>query len=148
MKVTNRIEMNATPKEVFYWLEEPDRAMAWMTSVTRSEIINETPNRVGTTFREYIEDSGRGTEMRGVVTEFVPDERFAVHLEGDHSSVDVCFILEEIGGMTRLTQNVELRFKGALKVLSVFLRGSIKKKITSQTQDGFAELRKLCEQHG
>jgi len=71
LKVVNRIEINATPAEVFYWLEEPDRAKQWITSVTKSEIIKETPNKVGTTSREYIEENGRGLEMEGVVTEFV-----------------------------------------------------------------------------
>jgi len=132
MKITNRIEINATPEKVFYWLEEPNRAMEWMTSVTRSEIIKETPNKVGTTFREYIEENGRGTEMRGVVTEFVLNKRFAVHLEGDFNSVVVSFNLKEKGGITQLMQNVEFRLKGVLRVLSVFLCVSIKKKIKSQ----------------
>ena len=119
--------------------------MQWMTSVTRSEIIKETPSRVGTTFREYIEEDGRGTEMHGVVTEFVSNERFAVHLEGDFNSVDVSFSLEEKAGVTQLTQNVQLSFKGMLKVLSVFLRVSIKKKIVNQAQKELAKLKELCE---
>ncbi len=146
MKISNRIEIKAAPEKVFYWLEDPDRAMKWMTSVTKSEIIKETPLKVGTTFREYIEENGRGTEMHGVVTEFVSNERFAVHLEGDFTSADVSFILEENGEVTHLTQNVELRFKGMLKVLSVFIRASIKKKIIRQAQNEFARLKELCEQ--
>jgi len=146
VKVVNSIEINAMPERVFYWLEEPDRAMQWMTSVTRSEIIKETPNRVGTTFREYVEEEGHGIEMHGVITEFVSNERFAVHLESKLNSVDVSFSLEGKSGKTQLTQNAELRFKGMLKVLSVFLRASIKKKITSQVQGEFTRLKELCEQ--
>ena len=145
MKIVNRIDVRATPEAVFHWLEDPERAMQWMTSVTRSEIIKETPSRVGTTFREYIEEDGRGTEMHGVVTEFVSNERFAVHLEGDFNSVDVSFSLEEKAGVTQLTQNVQLGFKGMLKVLSAFLRVSIKKKIVNQAQKELAKLKELCE---
>jgi carbon monoxide dehydrogenase subunit G len=145
MKIVNRIDVRATPEAVFHWLEDPERAMQWMTSVTRSEIIKETPSRVGTTFREYIEEDGRGTEMHGVVTEFVSNERFAVHLEGDFNSVDVSFSLEEKAGVTQLTQNVQLSFKGMLKVLSAFLRVSIKKKIVNQAQKELAKLKELCE---
>jgi carbon monoxide dehydrogenase subunit G len=145
MKIVNRIDVRATPEAVFHWLEDPERAMQWMTSVTRSEIIKETPSRVGTTFREYIEEDGRGTEMHGVVTEFVSNERFAVHLEGDFNSVDVSFSLEEKAGVTQLTQNVQLSFKGMLKVLSAFLRASIKKKIVNQAQKELAKLKELCE---
>jgi carbon monoxide dehydrogenase subunit G len=146
MKISNKIEIKALPEKVFYWLEDPDRAMEWMTSVTKSEIIKETTDRVGTTFREYIEENGRGTEMHGVVTEFVSNERFAVHLEGDFISVKVNFVLEEKGCMTQLTQNVELGFKGMLKVLSIFLRASLKKKIIHQAQNEFSRLKELCEQ--
>lgn len=143
MKVVNRLEINTKPEKVFYWLEAPDRAMKWMTSVTRTEIIKETPDRVGTTCREYVEENGRGTEMRGVFTEFVSNERFAVQLEGDFNAVDVNFILNEKGDMTELTQNVELRFKGLLKILCLFLGSSIKKKILSQTESEFARLNAL-----
>ncbi|UCE58667.1 MAG: hypothetical protein JSU63_14635 [Phycisphaerales bacterium] len=119
-----------------------------MTSVTRGEIIKETPNKIGTTFREYIEEDGRGIEMHGVVTKFVSNKRFAVHLESKLNSVNVSFSLEDKDGLTQLVQNIELQFKGMLKVLSVFLRASIKKKITSQAQREFSRLKEPCEQDG
>jgi uncharacterized protein YndB with AHSA1/START domain len=146
VKIVNGIEINASPEKVFYWLEKPERARRWMTSVTKDKIVNETPNKVGTTFREYIEEDGRGIEMQGVITEFVSNKRFAVHLESKINSVDVCFDLEEKGSMTQLTQNVILRFKGMMKVLSVFLRSSIKKKIKNQAESELAQLKELCEQ--
>lgn len=148
MKVLNSIKINAPPEKVFYWLEEPERARKWMPSVTEDEIINETPNKIGTTFREYIEEDGRGIEMQGVITEFVSNERFAVHLESKINSVDVCFVLEQQHSITQLIQNVAFRFRGIMKVLSVFLRSSIKKKIKSQAQSDFAMLKELCEQDG
>jgi hypothetical protein len=146
MRVSNIIEIQSSSKKVFYWLDDPNRAKKWMTSVTKYEIIKETTNRVGTTFREYIEENGRGIEMIGVVMEFVSNERFAVHLESDINSVDVSFILEQKGGITQLTQNAEIHFKGMPKVLSLLLRASIKKKILRQSQGELARLKELCEQ--
>ena len=148
MNIVNRIDINAAPETVFYWLEDPDRAKQWVTSVTKSEFIEETPNRVGTTFREYVEEGGRGLEMQGVVTAFVPNQRFAVHLESKVNSVDVDFTLHPKGSMTQLIQNIEMRFKGLLRLLSVFLGGSVKKKIKTQAQSEFARLKELCEQRG
>ena len=148
MKISNLIEIQATPEKVFYWLEEPDRAKKWMTSVTRSEIHKVTPNRIGTTFSEYIEENGRGIEMRGIVTEFVPKKRFAVHLESEINSVDVRFTLIEKGSTTQLKQDAILRFKGMMKVLSIFLRATIRKNITRQTKKEFAKLKELCELDG
>jgi len=146
VNIINRIEIAATPEKIFYWLEEPERGKQWMTSVTRGEILQKTPNKVGTTFREYIEEDGRGIEMEGVITEFVSNEKFAVHLESKLNTLDVCFILEGKGPLTQLTQNFDLRFKGKMKVLSMFMRLSIKKKIKSQAQREFARLKELCEQ--
>jgi uncharacterized protein YndB with AHSA1/START domain len=145
MKISNEIEIQATRKKVFYWLDDPNRAKEWMTSVTRSEILKETPNRIGTTFSEYIEENGHGIEMRGIVTEFVSNERFAVHLESDINTVDVRFTLIEKGNMTQLKQDALIHFKGMMKVVSIFLRTAIKKKISSQTQKEFARLKELCE---
>jgi uncharacterized protein YndB with AHSA1/START domain len=148
MKISNLIEIQSTPEKVFYWLEDPDRAKKWMTSVTRSEIHKETSDRIGTTFSEYIEENGRGIEMRGIVTEFVSKERFAVHLESEINSVDVRFTLIEKGSTTQLKQDAIIRFKGMMKFLSIFLRATIRKNITRQTKREFAKLKELCELDG
>lgn len=143
VKVINTTEINATPARVFYWLEEPKRAKEWVTSVTRSEFIKKTPNRVGTTFREYVEEDGQGIEMQGVVTEFQLNEVFAVHLESESHSADVRFVLTENAGSTQLTQSVELHLKNEL---SEDVLDSIKKSIMNQAQSEFARLKELCEQ--
>ena len=145
MKIVNTIEINATADRVFGWLEDPNRAMEWMTSVTKGEIIEETSDIVGTTFREYIEENGRGTEMRGVITACDKNSRLAFHLEGDFNTVDVVFSLAEEGSVTRLTQTADVYFKGALRILSVIMGSAFKKKAISQAQEEFKRLKELCE---
>lgn len=145
MKFSNNIIISASAKKVFYWLEDPDRAKQWMTSVKKSEIIKEIPDRVGTTFCEYIEEDGRGTEMHGIITEFIRNERFAVHLEGEYNSVDVCFRFKEKGSLTQLSQDVDLRFKGIMKILSIFIKRSLRAKIHRQSYAEFEKLKELCE---
>ena len=147
MKYTNTIEIRNTADKVFYWLEDPSRAVAWMTSVSKTEIVDETPNMVGTTFRETVEENGRGTEMKGVVTGFVSNKHLAFHLEGEFNSVDVDYTLQEEGRITHLTQTADVRFKGLLRLLSVFLGPILKKKIEEQARGEFDKLKKLCEQH-
>ena len=145
MKLSYAIEINSNPEKVFYWLGDPRRAMEWMTSVTRYEIINKTPDWIGTTFSEYIEENGQGTEMRGVVTDFVKNERIGMQLEGDYNSVVVIITLEEKGGSTRVTYEADVQFRGMLKVMSAAFGGSFKKKIMEQTREEFAKLKELCE---
>ena len=98
MKLANSIKINSSIQNVFYWLEDPNRAMQWMTSVTKTEMTHETEEIVGSTFREYIQENGKGTYMQGVVTAYEIDSRMAMHLEGDYNIVDVEYLLEEKDG--------------------------------------------------
>ena len=147
MKISNAIEIQAPPEKVFFWLEDPDRAMKWMKSVTEYEVLNKTQNMVGTTFHEYVEENGQKVELHGIVTKFISNEIFAVHLESDYNSVDVCFTLKNNENRTQLIQNIEIQFKGRLRLFGIFLSAYIKKKIKSQTQKEFAQLKDLCEQN-
>ncbi|UCF39045.1 MAG: SRPBCC family protein [Acidobacteriota bacterium] len=143
MKLVHSIEIKATPEQVFYWIERPERAKRWVMNVSRSEYIKETPERVGTTFREYVEEGGKGIEMMGVVTEFQPNRLFAVHLESESHTADVSFVLQERSGRTVLTQDIELHFKNRLDEA---VYDAIKQGIMNQSRSEFAELKRLCEQ--
>ena len=50
MRISSTIKIKATPAKVFTWLEDPERAMKWQTSVTKYKIIKDTLDKVGTTF--------------------------------------------------------------------------------------------------
>jgi uncharacterized protein YndB with AHSA1/START domain len=143
MKIVNKVEIMAAPERVFYWIERPDKAKQWVTNVARSEYITKTAERIGTTFREYVEEGGQGIEMMGIITEFQPNRLFAVHLESDLHTADVSFVLKGEDGRTLLTQNVELHFKNKLNEAAC---DSIKKSIKDQAKSEFAELKRLCEQ--
>ena len=146
MKLSVSIDIRSTPERVFYWLGDPDRAMQWMESVTRYEIIDQTPDMVGTTFREYMQDGERETEMRGIVTEYVPNKSFGMHLESDYHIVDVRHNLEENGDITQVSQEAEISFKGFMKVIMLFLWPLLKRNITQQSLSELAKLKELCEQ--
>ncbi len=147
MRISNVIEIRNTPENVFSWLEDPRRAIQWMKSVSKTEIIAETADKIGTTFREIVEENGRGTELHGVVTDFVLNKRLAFHLESDFNIVDVSYTLEEKGGNTQLRQNAEIHFKGTSRLLSILVGPAFKKKIIKQAQSEFARLKELCEQN-
>ena len=145
MKITQSVEIRATVEEVFHWLGDPTRAMEWMTSVSRTEIIDQTPDWIGTTFRETVEEDGRGTELRGVVTDFRENERMAFHLEGKFNTVDVVWTLRDKGQRTEVSQMAEVKFRGPMRILSTVLGSAFKKKVMAQGQREFARLKALCE---
>ena len=62
MHVNLNVEIDQPLDAVFPWIADSQRAMKWMTSVSASEILEETPEKVGTTFRERVEENGKWKE--------------------------------------------------------------------------------------
>jgi uncharacterized protein YndB with AHSA1/START domain len=145
MKLTYSMDFKCTPERVWYWLGTPERAMKWQTNVSRTEILERTPNTIGTTFRETIEESGSSVEMQGIVTDYRENESLAMHMSGKYNVVDIEWRIEEMGEHTRLTLYSDIRFKSLVKILSIFMRPVFKKRITEQLQREFARLKELCE---
>ena len=145
MDISHAIDIRAAPQEVFSWLKDPERAKAWMTSVSRTEYLHRTPEVVGTTFRETVADEGGAAELQGVITAYCPGELIAFHLEGQYNVVDVAYRLEEIGGCTRLTQSARIRFKGLVRLMSLLMGAKFKQNILDQSRKEFAKLKELCE---
>lgn len=146
MKILHTVDIHHPPEKVFHWLNNPERAMTWMTSVAKTEILYEAPDMVGTTFREIVAEKGQGTELHGVVTDYRPNQLIAFHLSGKFNVVDVAYYLEGIANGTRLTQRADIRFKAFLKLLSILIGPILKKNLMAQSQKEFARLKELCEQ--
>jgi uncharacterized protein YndB with AHSA1/START domain len=145
MKISFSIDINSPPVTVFSWVENPEKAMKWMTSVARGEILHETPERVGTTFREVVEEDGNGVELQGMITDYKPDRLISFHLESRVNVVDVEYCVEAIQSGTRLTQNANVHWKFPVNVISIFMGVKMKQNISAQAQDEFKKLKELCE---
>jgi hypothetical protein len=83
--------------------------------------------------------------MQGVITEYVANERFAVHLVSSRHTADVRFTLTRLQDSTRLTRELDLRLKGLTRYVSIFLRPMLKKNINTEAEGKFATLKRLCE---
>ena len=145
MKISMAVDIHSAPEEVFSWLKDPEKAKEWMTSVSETEMLSGTPNMVGATFRETIQDQNGQTEMLGEVTGYQENERIAFRLSGAYNTVDVEFRLEKNGEQTRITQNAEVRFRSFMRIVSIFLGPVLKREITAQSLKEFAQLKILCE---
>ncbi len=145
MKISLSIDIDSPPARVFGWLESPGKAMQWMTSVARTEILYETPERVGTTFREVVEENGNGVELQGTITGFTPDRSISFHLTSRVNELDVEYGVEAIPTGTRLTQNANVRWKFPVNVISIFMGGKMRQGISAQSQKEFEKLKELCE---
>jgi uncharacterized protein YndB with AHSA1/START domain len=145
MKITSTIEIKNIPSEVFKWIEDPEKAKEWMSSVSETEILHETANRVGTTFREIVEDDEGSMEMQGSITKFEADKLIAFHLESRVNVVDVEYSVEETGEGTRLQYHADIQWKFPVNIISIFIGKRIKQKIVDQLTDELNKLKLLCE---
>lgn len=139
------MEIRATPEAVFPWIDDPERGKQWAASVSGGETIHRTPERVGTTFREVVGREGHTLEMQGVITEYVVNERFAVHLESSRHTADVRLTLTRLQDSTRLARELDLHLRGLMRYVSIFLRPMLKKNINTEAEGEFATLKRLCE---
>ena len=119
--------------------------MVWQTNISKTEILKATPNMIGTTFLETIEENGSSVEMQGVVVDYRENQLLAMHMSGKYNVVDVEWNIEEIEGHSRVTLNANIRFRSFVKVLSILMRPVFKKRITEQLQGEFEKLKALCE---
>jgi carbon monoxide dehydrogenase subunit G len=145
MKIASSIDIQSSPEVVFGWLENPQKAMQWMTSVSNGEVLHETPERVGTTFREVVEDEGGSMEMHGMITGFEADKSIAFHLESRVNVVDVEYRVEKTDKGTRLEYQANIKWKFPVNIISIFMGKKMRQSILDQLQDELSKLRELSE---
>ncbi len=148
MQIDCSIDIRSTPKEVFGWLEAPEKAMVWMTSVSRTEILLDTPERVGTMFREVLEENGQTLEMQGAITGYQPDQSISFHLESSVNALDVQYSVVEIPEGVRVLECAKVRWKFPLNVYGIFFEQKMRQGILVQLQTEFARLKEICESAG
>lgn len=150
MQIQNQIVIHAKPASVFYWLEKPERAKKWQQEVTATVITQQTPNNVGTTFVETIQEGNKSTCMAGLVTEFSRDKKLAIRLHSAQLSLHIVFELEAVedatdAAATKVTQTASIQFKGIMRFMALLLRPLFEKRIRENGTRDLMALKKVCE---
>ena len=145
MKIHYAIELSCEPDEVFTWIDNPEKAMLWQKGVKKGEIIKETPEKIGTTFIEEMEDNGNSLEMRGVITGYIRNKMVTFQLESKIHKLEVCYSVTGKDGSSVVTVESNIHWKFPMNIMSIILGRKIKEGIMKQTGTEFAELKRLCE---
>ena len=145
MKITLAVDIFCAPEGVFPWIAEPDKAMQWQKGVNGGEIIKETPEKVGTTFREEMEEDGKSIVMYGEITDYIQDRLIAFRLESKIHRVDVSYSIEGKEDKSTVTLDSTINWKFPMNIVSLFIGRKIKSGILIQTESELAELKHLCE---
>ncbi len=117
MKTSKTTVIDAPAATVFLWLEDNGRLKKWVPNLIEDEPLVETPDRIGSRFRQVFLENGKEMEMTGEITAFVENERMHVDMTGDMFNLDVDYILRAVSEtQTEVTQNTEIRFKGMMRL--------------------------------
>jgi len=117
----------------------------WSVTCVEEELIEETPEGVGTTFRLVTEDRGRRMEFQGVVTRHEPPTVSEVHLVGPAFDLDVLYTFEDLGGRTRVTQESRIRGKGLWRPMVFLMTVFMRKSSCDAQQNELEALKAHCE---
>ncbi|MCA9053160.1 MAG: hypothetical protein KDA75_04950 [Planctomycetaceae bacterium] len=121
MRTECSIEIERPIEEVFDYTI--NHVTEWSTTVVEEEVLEETPNHIGTKFRSVTQSHGRPMEFLGEVTDHVPPHASAVTLRGAAFDLDVAYLFEDLDGRTRVTQIADVHGKGVFRImLAIFGR--------------------------
>lgn len=139
------IDIALTPENLFPWISRPDKAMLWQKGVKGSEILLETPERIGTTFKEVFEEDGKQLEMNGMITGFVQNESISFYLESKIHTVDVSYAMSVNEEKSTLEVKGTVKWKFPMNLVNLFIGRKIRNRMMQQTESELAELKRLCE---
>jgi uncharacterized protein YndB with AHSA1/START domain len=145
MKIACERVIARPPEAVFPWIAEPEKAMQWQKNVKHGDIIVRTPQMVGTTFKETIEENGRSLDMHGEITQYAENSRIAFHLESRIHVVDVCYSVDGLNRQTRVGVQAGIRWKFPMNIVSRLLGSKMQRELAGQVDAELLDLKTICE---
>ena len=146
MKTSKTTLINAPAHIVFPYLEDEGRLRQWVPNIIEDEALTETPEKVGSTFRQVFLERDKRMEMTGEITAYTENERMRVDMRGDMFSLDVDYILKSPTPVqTELTQDTIIKFKGILKLFVPIMSLMSKLSKKNAQDEAHAKLKELAE---
>lgn len=147
MKTTMKTVIDAPASTVFLWLEDDERLRQWIPNLAEDEPLVETPEKVGSRFRQVFLENGKEMEMIGEITRFLQDERLQVFMTGKMFDLDVDYVLKPLSTeQTELTQESEIKMKGFFKLMTPLMILMSKFSKNNPQAAAHAMLKEMAEQ--
>lgn len=134
-------------ERVFSVLLDDTLNKEWIPNLAEFEYLEQTDEKVGSTFREVYNERGKEMEMHGVITAHEPHHHHACEMSGKAFDLAVEYNLTEQGTTTTLCQNAETTFHDLPpKIMVVILYPMVIWMSKKQYCDSLRKLKALCEQ--
>ena len=137
------VEVERSIDEVFDFTT--NHVSEWSLVVVEDEIINETPEGVGTTFRVVTEDRGQRMEFDGVVTLHEAPTAHTVVMKGKQFDMEAEYRFEDLDGRTRVTQRSMVNGKGVTGIILLLFGWLMKKSSCNALERELLNLKRLLE---
>lgn len=125
MKFSNTITIERFTHDVFEFVSDLENIPKWNYAIAETRKASEGPVGVGTTYRQVRSVPSRSEETLQV-TQFEPDRRFAVHGGLGPFEGTLSYEFEDVGGITRLTNQADLEAHGVLKLADPITTGRVR----------------------
>ena len=146
MKTSKTTIIDAPASIVFPWLEDSERLRQWVPNIVEDMALTETPEKVGSTFRQVFLERGKQMEMTGEITAYTENERMRVYMQGDMFDLDADYILTALSPeRTEVTQDTAIKFKGMIKLLAPLMMLMSKFSKADPQAEAHAKLKELAE---
>jgi len=145
MIIKTSINIVSNPKKVFSWISEPEKAMQWQKGVKSFKIIQESSEKVGTSFKEEMNENGNTLEIFGEISAYTPDKLISFNLVSKIHSVFVNYSVSGDNNKSFVMLSSKIKWKFPMSLLSLMIGKKIKSKILKQTKSELKELKTLCE---
>jgi hypothetical protein len=142
MRISHTAVIRRRPGVVFSWIADPARAARWQPDIVDYEITAETPDIVGTAFRERLADENGSIDMRGRIVAYDPGREMTFDLRGRGIRVISRYSVRPYGDASELILELDVRVLGPLtRLLEPFLRPRFERQVTADVE----RLRVMCE---
>ncbi len=146
MKTVSKTVINAPAEIVFPWLEDNDRIKQWVPNLIEDEALVETPEKVGSKFRQVFLEQGKRMEMTGEITAYTENERMRVDMAGEMFDLDVDYTLVALSStQTEVTQDSVIKFKGFMKIFAPIMALMAKFSSNNAQDQAHQKLKELAE---
>jgi Polyketide cyclase / dehydrase and lipid transport len=128
MRITEQIEIDASPADVWAVVSDLSTHTAWRPSLVEFRQVSAGPLAVGSRVREVLRWRGRDLVLDDVVTVLDPERRFALSGSWPAADFDLELRLEPLPDGTRVTFDWPLRPRSfLLRVAAPLLRGTMRR---------------------
>jgi len=130
----------------FLWLEDNERLKQWVPNLVEDDPIIETPEKLGSTFRQTFLERGKEMKMTGEITAYTENEHMRVFMTGDMFNLDVDYILKTLTPkQTEVTQDTEIKMKGVAKLFAPLMLLMSKLSKNNPQAEAHARLKEMAE---